>query len=67
MALEAGKKWTTGCVNRDSEEVEDETHFVLFCLYFDELRKSFLNETFAQSQEMFWRSDDDRMKWLFTG
>ncbi len=26
---------------------------------------SILNEAFAQNQEMFWCTDDDRMKWLF--
>lgn len=54
------------CESCDSEEVEDETHFVLFCLYCDELRTSFLNEAFAQNQEMFLCPDDDRMKWPFT-
>lgn len=47
-------RWTTGRVTFVNHvQVEDETHFVLYRLYYGELPKSTLNEVFAQSAEMF--------------
>ncbi len=70
LALEVGRCRNIQVDNRLSEshdlgENEDETHFVLYCPYYDKLLMSIVNKAFAQNPEMFWCTDDDRMERLF--
>ena len=46
-------------------EVENESHFLLYCPLYDELRTPIFPEMSVKNPEMFWCSDDDRMGWLF--
>ena len=46
-------------------EVENESHFLLYCPLYDELRTPLFTEMCVKYPEMFWCSDDDRMDWLF--
>lgn len=45
-------------------EVESESIFLLYCTLYDEFRIPMF-EMFAQNPELFWSTDDDKMKWLF--
>ena len=42
-----------------------ESHLLLYCPFYDELRIQIINEMSVQKPEMFWSSDDDRIQWLF--
>ena len=53
------------CELCDLQEVDNESHFHLYCPFCDELRVPFVNELFAQNPEIFW-SNDVRMECLFT-
>lgn len=45
-------------------EVESESHFLLYCPLYDELRTPIFTEMSVKNPEIFWCSDDDRMNWL---
>lgn len=53
------------CEVRDLGEVEYESHFLLYCPFYDDLRTQIFSDLFVQNLEMFWGSDDDKMEWLF--
>ena len=45
-------------------EAENESHFLLYCPFYDKLRIPKINEMSVQNSEMLWRADDDRMESL---
>ena len=53
------------CALCELNNIENESHFILYCLLFDELRTLIFTEMSVKNPEMFWCSDDDRMDWLF--
>ena len=70
LALETGRFTQTPEEDRlcrlcELGEVENETHFVLYCPRYDDFRNVLFGELFVKKPEMFWISDDDKMKWLF--
>ncbi len=53
------------CELCELNEVESESHFLLYCPLHDELRTPLFTEMSVKNPEIFWCSDDDRMDWLF--
>lgn len=70
LAIETGRFTQTPEEDRlcrlcELGEIESETHFVLYCPRYDDLRNLLFGKLFVQKPEIFWISDDDKMKWLF--
>lgn len=70
LALETGRFTQTSEEDRlcglcELGEVENEIHFVLYCPVYDDFRNVLFSDLYFEKPEMFWLSDDDKMKWLF--
>ena len=53
------------CELCELNEVENESHFRLYCPLYDELRNPLFTEMSVKNPEMFWSCDDIKMDWLF--
>ena len=47
------------------DEVESESHFLLYCTKYDDLREVLFHEIYGQNPEIFWCSDEQKLEWLF--
>lgn len=70
LAIEVGRFKNTPeenrlCVLCDLGEVENESHFLLYCTHYDDLRESLFLEVKRQISEIFWYADDQKLLCLF--
>lgn len=66
LAIEVGRFKNIPEENRicemcELDEVESESHFLLYCTKYDDLREVF----YGQNPEIFWCSDEQNLEWLF--
>ena len=47
------------------DEIESESHFLLYCTKYDDLREVLFHEIYGQNPDIFWCSDEQKLEWLF--
>ncbi len=53
------------CEMCDLNDVESESHFLLYCTLYDDLRECLFNDILQRNPDMFYWSDEEKLKWLF--
>ncbi len=49
----------------DLNDVESESHFLLYCALYANLTKSLFSAILQRNPETFYWSDEEKLKWLF--
>ncbi len=53
------------CGMCDLNGVKSESHFLLYCTLYDDLKESLFSAFLQRNPEMSYRSDEEKLKWLF--